>query len=41
MTENKSNSYVPKLLDSSKAYIKDLRKKMILNNYLTNFNIRA
>ena len=41
MTENKLNSYVPKLLDSSKAYIKDMRKKMILNNYLTNFNTRA
>ncbi len=41
MTENKINSYVPKLLDSSKAYIKDMRKKMILNNYLTNFNTRA
>ena len=41
MTDNKINSYVPKLLDSSKAYIKDMRKKMILNNYLTNFNTRA
>ena len=41
MTENKLNSYVPQLLDSSKAYIKDMRKKMIVNNYLTNFNTRA
>ena len=41
MTENKLNSYVPQLLDSSKAYIKDIRKKMIVNNYLTNFNTRA
>ena len=41
MTENKLNFYVPQLLDSSKAYIKDMRKKMIVNNYLTNFNTRA
>ena len=41
MTENKLNSYAPQLLDSSKAYIKDMRKKMIVNNYLTNFNTRA
>ena len=27
MTENKVNKYVPKLLDSNKAYIKDMKKK--------------
>ena len=26
MTENKVNKYVPKLLDSNKAYIKDMKK---------------
>ena len=35
------NIYIPKLIDSSKAYIKDMKKKMILNNYLSNFNNRA
>ena len=35
------NIYIPKLIDSSKAYMKDMKKKMILNNYLSNYNNRA
>ena len=35
------NIYIPKLIDSSKAYIKDMKKKMILNSYLSNYNNRA
>ena len=38
MTENKVNKYVPKLVDSNKAYIKDMKKKIALSNYLSNFN---
>ena len=41
MTENKVNKYVPKLVDSNKAYIKDMKKKIALSNYLSNFNSRA
>ena len=35
------NIYIPKLIDSTKAYMKDMKKKMILNNYLSNYNNRA
>ena len=41
MKEGKLNYYIPKLVGSSKDYIRDFKKKIALSNYLRNFNIKA